>query len=147
METRYFALILGIVYAVVGVLGFIPGVTQPPPSGAPDLAVDNGYGYLLGLFPVNVVHNLIHLAVGLWGIVAYRRYTTSRTFAQALAVIFGVLTIMGFFPGLNTTFGLAPLFGHDIWLHALTAIVSAYFGFRRPAADEALGADRVRRAA
>lgn len=38
--------------------------------------------------------------------------------------------VMGFIPVLNTTFGLIPLYGHDIGLHALIAIVAAYFGFR-----------------
>jgi hypothetical protein len=37
---------------------------------------------------------------------------------------------MGFIPLLNTTFGLVPLYGHDLWLHAALAIVAAYFGFR-----------------
>jgi hypothetical protein len=64
----------------------------------------------------------------------------------SLAVIFGVLTVMGLIPGLNTVFGLIPLFGHDIWLHALTAIAAAYFGFReRRMAGELR--DRTRRAA
>ena len=36
---------------------------------------------------------------------------------------------MGLIPVLNTTFGLVPLFGHDVWLHAGTAALAAYFGF------------------
>lgn len=129
MATRYFALIFGIIYALVGILGFIPAAIQPPPAHAPHIAVDSLYGYLLGLFPVNIVHSLIHLAVGIWGIYAYRSFVNSRTYARALAIIFGVLTIMGLIPLLNTTFGLAPLFGHDVWLHAVTALVAAYFGW------------------
>jgi hypothetical protein len=109
--------------------------------------VPAGYGLLFGLFPVNVVHNLVHLGVGIWGIAAYATYPAARVYAQALAVIFGILTIMGFFPVLSTLFGLAPLFGHDIWLHALTAIVAAYFGFREPAVMERTQAERPRRAA
>ncbi len=60
-----------------------------------------------------------------------RRLGASHDYAPALTVIFGVLTIFGLAPGLRTVFGLVPLFGHDIWLHAVTAIVAAYFGFGR----------------
>jgi hypothetical protein len=40
-----------------------------------------------------------------------------------------VLTVAGFIPGLETMFGLVPLFQNDIWLHALFALVAAYFGW------------------
>lgn len=128
MGTRYFALIAGIIYLLVGLMGFIPPLLTAP-VGAPDLAVDSFYGYLLGLFPVNILHNLVHLALGIWGIAAYRSLGGSIGFARGLAIIYGVLAIMGLIPGLNTMFGLVPLFSHDVWLHALTAIAAAYFGF------------------
>ena len=129
MGARYVALGLGIVYTLVGIVGFIPGLLQPPPAGAPDLAIDTLYGFLLGLFPVNVLHSLVHLAIGIWGIVAYRSFMATRVFGRTVAVVFGLLTIMGFFPVLQTTFGLIPLFGNDIWLHALTALAGAYAGW------------------
>lgn len=145
MVTRYFALIAGIVYALVGILGFIPGVLRPAPPGAPAVSVTEFYGYLFGLFPVNVLHSLVHLGLGVWGLVAYRTWRASRGYAQSLAIIFGVLTILGLLPELNTIFGLVPLFGHDIWLHAGTAIIAAYFGWGRPEAAER--PERLRRAA
>jgi uncharacterized protein DUF4383 len=132
MQIRYFALIMGIIYVLVGLLGFIPGARHPAPPGAPDLALNASYGYLLGLFPINLLHNLVHLGVGVWGLTAYTNISRARGFACGLAVFYGLLTIMGLIPGLNTLFGLAPLFGHDIWLHALTAIVAAYFGWKTP---------------
>lgn len=135
MQTRYFALVAGILYVLVGIAGFVPAFVTAPPAG-PDLAVESGYGRLFGLFPINVLHNLVHLAIGVWGVAAYGSFGAARAFARGLAIIYGVLALMGFFPGLNTMFGLAPLFGHDIWLHAVTAIVAAYFGFRTPSALE-----------
>ena len=81
MPTRYFALALGVIYLLVGILGFIPGLVHPPPAGTPQLAVANGYGYLFGLFPVNLVHNLFHLLIGLLGIGAYFRYGMRATTA------------------------------------------------------------------
>lgn len=130
MPTRYFALIAGILYGLIGIAGFVPGFVQPPPEGSPSLAVGAGYGYLFGLFPINVLHNLVHLGLGVWGLAAYGSFSAARIYARALAIIFGVLTVMGLLPVLSTIFGLVPLFGHDIWLHALTALVAAYFGWR-----------------
>ena len=129
---RTFALVAGAAYVGAGVLGFLPGVTQPPPPGAPDLAVDAGYGTLFGLFPINVLHNVVHLAIGLWGLAASRAFGAARMYAKSLAIIYGVLALMGLVPGLNTTFGLVPIFGHDVWLHALTAASAAYFGWMAP---------------
>ena len=128
MTTRYFALVFGIAFLLAGILGFIPGLLTEP-VGGPDLAVDAGYGLLLGLFPVNILHNIVHIALGVWGIAAWRTFTASRAYGRGLAVIYVVLAVMGLIPVLNTTFGLVPLWGHDIWLHALSAIVAAYFGW------------------
>jgi hypothetical protein len=132
MTTRTFALIFGIVYLGVGILGFLPGITSPPPADAPQLAVHTGYGYLLGLFPINLLHNLVHLALGAWGIVAYSSFPAARTYARGLTIIYGLLALMGLFPGLNTVFGLVPIFSHDVWLHGLTALVALYFGWMAP---------------
>ena len=135
--TRYFAALAGAVYVAVGIAGFIPGLTQPPAADAPGLAVDAGYGYLFGLFPINVVHNVVHLAIGLWGLISYSSWSASRAFARGLTILYAILAVMGLIPALNTLFGLAPLFGHDIWLHALTALAAAYFGWVHRSETEA----------
>jgi Ca2+/Na+ antiporter len=83
----------------------------------------------LGLFPVNVLHNIIHLLFGAWGLFAARTFDSSRTYARAVAIVYALLTVMGLIPATSTTFGLVPIYGHDIWLHALLAAVAAYFGF------------------
>lgn len=139
MRTRYFAVAMGVVFLVVGILGFVPALVSPI-EGGPPLNVEQGYGLLLGLFPVNVVHNLLHLAFGIWGVVAWKTFSASRVYARSVAVIYAVVAVMGLLPVLSTTFGLAPLFGHDIWLHAVIAIVSAYFGFAAVSSVEASGA-------
>lgn len=128
MQTRYFALVFGIIYLVVGLAGFIPGLLTRSPD-LPPLAVDALYGRLLGLFPVNVLHSLVHLGLGAWGVAAWRTYGGARGYARGLAIIYGVLTLIGIIPATNTLFGLVPLFSHDIWLHAGTALIAAYFGW------------------
>ena len=129
MSTRTFALLFGIVFLAVGVAGFIPGITTAPHPGHPDLAVTAGYGQLLGLFPVNILHNVVHILFGLWGLLAYKSLGASKSYAKGVAIIYAVLTVAGIVPGLNTMFGLVPLFGNDVWLHALLALVAAYFGW------------------
>lgn len=129
MDVTRFALIFGILYVVVGIAGFVPALIVPPQAGDPSLAVETLYGRMFGLFPVNLLHTLVHLAIGVWGLAAARTTGGSIFYARGLAVIYGVLAVMGLIPGLNTLFGLVPLHSHDIWLHAGTALIAAYFGF------------------
>ncbi|NJL83597.1 MAG: DUF4383 domain-containing protein [Chloroflexaceae bacterium] len=134
---RYFALGFGVFYTLIGTLGFIPALVSLPPVAAPSLTIATGYGYLFGLFPVNLLHNLVHLGIGALGIAAFNDTDKSRLYSQSLAIAFGVLALLGAFPTLNTLFGLVPLFGNDIWLHGLTAIVGAFFGFIAPNLERA----------
>jgi hypothetical protein len=129
MTVKTFALIAGIVYLAAGALGFVPALLTPAPEHAPTLGVTAFHGYLLGLFPVNFMHNLVHLAIGAWGVAASRSVGGSRAYSKSIAVIYGVLAVMGLIPALNTMFGLVPIHGHAIWLHAGTALIAAYFGW------------------
>lgn len=136
MRTATFALFAGIVYLSAGLIGLVPEALTPPPADAPPTRLNALYGYLLGLFPVNVVHSLVHLVIGIWGVVSWqadhigRRVRSPRVFARTIAIVYGLLAVLGVIPATNTLFGLVPLHGHDIWLHAVTAAIAAYFGWR-----------------
>lgn len=138
MKTRTFALVLGLAFLAAGILGFVPRLVVMPPD-QPALKVEIAHGLLFGLFPVNAVHNAVHLLFGIWGVVVWRDFAASRTYARSVAVIYAVLAVAGLIPGLNTLFGLVPLHGHDVWLHAVIALASAYFGFAAVAAIERPG--------
>lgn len=127
--TRYFVLLVGVAFLAAGIGGFIPFFTPHAPPEAPHLVVDTSYGYLLGLFPVNIIHNLFHFAMGVLGVLAFRSYPAALQFSRFLGITLGVLTLMGMIPALNTGFGLWPLYGHDIWLHGLEAVAGLYLGF------------------
>lgn len=132
MSTRTFALIFGIVFLIVGAGGFIPGLTMMDHSGHAadaDVTLRSFFGYELGLFPVNVLHNIVHLLFGVWGLLAYKSLAASKSYGKGVAIIYAVLTVAGLVPGLNTLFGLVPLYGNDVLLHAALAIVAGYFGF------------------
>ena len=129
MNTRNFALIWGILFLGLVVTGVVPGLLQPPAATDPDLAVDSMHGRALGLFPVNILHNLVHLVFGVWGIAAARKLDSARIYAKSVAIIYALFVVMGLVPGLDTTFGLVPLHSNDVWLHVLLAAPAAYFGF------------------
>ncbi|MBV8884741.1 MAG: DUF4383 domain-containing protein [Chroococcidiopsidaceae cyanobacterium CP_BM_RX_35] len=131
MKTRYFALIVGIVFVLIGLLGFVPNLISLP-GGIPAFAIKGGYAYLFGLFPINLWHNIIHLIVGALGIFAYRRLENARLFAQGLTIFYALLAILGLIPTTYTMFGYIPIFGSDVWLHGLTALIAAYFGYVTP---------------
>jgi hypothetical protein len=130
MNIATFAMILGIAYLGAGLLGLIPAALMPPPTDAPPTRFDLLYGYLLGLFAVNILHSAVHIAIGAWGIAAWRGMADPKVFARSLALLYGVLAVMGLIPGMKTMFGLLPMHGHDVWLHAGTALAAAYFGWR-----------------
>ena len=144
MRIETFARIYGIVFLVVGIVGFIPGLT--PPHDHPGLMIEAGSGMELGLFPVNALHNIVHILFGIWGLLVARSFSSARTYARAVAIAYGLLTILGLIPATNTTFGLVPIYGHDVWLHALLAAIAAYFGFayREPSAAAGTTSGAVR---
>ena len=133
MKTATFALIAGVVYLAIGILGLVPATLVPPPLDAPTPSFALLYGYLFGLFPVNVLHSALHTAVGFWGLCAWRQRCSAAAYARALAVVFAALALLGAMPGANTLFGVMPVNGHDVWLHAITALAAFYFGWRAQA--------------
>jgi len=125
---RTMALLFGVVFLVVGALGFVPGAFTPTdhPAG---MTMTQGYGLLLGLFPVNLLHNIAHLLFGAWGVLSRGSVGAARGYFRGVAVIYGLLTVMGLIPATQYTFGLIPLHGNDVWLHAVLALAGAYFGW------------------
>jgi Domain of unknown function (DUF4383) len=132
MNTATMALVFGVVFLLVGLSGFF---AAPPPPDAPPLQIEHGHGLVLGLFPVNTLHNLVHLLFGVLGIAASRGVVmAARQYFQVVAVSYGVLVLLGLLPATQTLFGLVPLWGNDVWLHALLAVAAGYFGFAAPSA-------------
>jgi hypothetical protein len=127
-----FALIVGVFYLLVGIMGFVPALVSHPgsyPAYVKDLGVTSGYGYLLGLFPVNTPHNIVHLVTGGLGILTSIALDSSRLFSGQLGIYYTTLAILGLVPIANTFFGLFPLYGVDVILHGLTGLAGIYFGF------------------
>lgn len=129
MSTQTFARVLGILFLLIGAAGFVPGLVTG--HSHEDVTLDAGQGFLLGVFAVNYVHNAVHLLFGAWGLLASRSMGAAAIYGKVVAVTYGLLTIFGLIPAakLWTLFGLAPVFGHDVWLHALIAAAATFYGF------------------
>jgi hypothetical protein len=126
-----FAQVFGIIYLVVGILGFIPPLVIPkaglivPPLGLPVFA-----GFLITLFAVNWLHSLAHLLIGLAGLATFRNPAAASTYALVIGVVYALLFILGLFgEPWGALDGLVPLNGWDNVLHLLTAVIAlaAYY--------------------
>ena len=120
--------VFGVIFIIVAVLGFIA-------PGGLVMAMDPTTGMVLGVFPVNLLHNIVHLLFGIWGLVASRSWAGSKTFFTVGGIIYVVLTCVGFLSPMG--FGLVPLGGADIWLHAVLAIAMLGIGLTAKAAPAA----------
>jgi hypothetical protein len=110
------AKIFGIVFIVVGLAGFVPGITY--------------HERLIGVFHVNVFLNLLHLVTG---IIAYwtsrRTLRASQLFFQVFAVVYAIMAVLGFGYGDRDILGVFSNDKADTWLHTLVALFNLYVGF------------------
>lgn len=121
------ARIFGAVILLVGIMGFIPAFVED--------------GHLLGVFHVDALHNIIHIATGLAALVFSGSAASARVFFQVFTVIYGLITIAGFMPGLvnddEELLGLLHINMADNWLHLGITAITGYFGFvHKDPADE-----------
>ena len=112
------ALTFGAIYLVAGVLGFLPFL------GGSATLTDRA---LFGIFQVNLLHNLVHVAIGIAGLAAASSVANSRTFCQVVGVILLLLGVVGIVNA--NPLGLIYIGQADIPLHLLSGAVLAYFGF------------------
>jgi hypothetical protein len=134
---RTVCLVLGAVYILVGILGFIPGVAEEV-AGVDEM--ESATALLLGIFPINLLHNIVHLVIGavlLWGATATDAAVLA---ARGVGVVYLLVGLLGFVA--PDTFGLMPIGGNDIWLHLATALVLLVVGFWPEASAQRVDAAR-----
>jgi small-conductance mechanosensitive channel len=125
---RIFALVLGVIYTIIGLMGLLNiGTTPLPEAGSTSMGETS---LLLGAFAVDPLHNIVHIITGLAGLaVGLMSWTASRTYAQVVGVVFLVLFLVGLISQETVVADLVALNGADDILHILTAAVGLYFGF------------------
>ena len=110
------AYVFGGVFLLVGILGFVPAVTQDQ--------------HLLGIFHVNQAHNMVHIVTGLGAIACgLASAYASRLFFRIFGVVYGLVAILGFVMGDRPLLGIISNNLADAWLHTAIAAVSLFIGF------------------
>src|SRR3954452_5173354 len=87
------AMLVGLVFLLVGILGFIPGIT----SNYDDLkfAGHDSNAQLLGIFDTSILHNIVHLLFGVAGLALARTADGARTFLIGGGIVYLVLFVYG----------------------------------------------------
>ena len=108
---------VGAVFLLVGILGFVPGITSS--YGDMQFAGHESHAKLLGIFEVSVLHNLVHLLFGVAGLVMARTWNGARSYLIGGGVIYLVLWLYGLLIDKNTAANFVPVNTADDWLHFL----------------------------
>ncbi len=121
------AMVFGALFLLIGLLGFVPGITSTD---------SDGMQLLLGLFGVDPIHNAVHIVTGLAGLVAAGVSTkVARAYLIGFGMIYALVALLGFFD--PTLFGLMHVNMADNWLHVVLTIGLLGTGLGLPDEEDA----------
>jgi len=127
---QYLALVIGVVYLLVGVVGFAI-------TGFDDWTMHDHSQTLLG-FAINPLHNVVHLLIGLLGVLLWSRSASARTYGWILAIGYGAAFVYGLIVVNNPDANLLNINGADNVLHIVSAVAGvavALWPARKPATE------------
>jgi hypothetical protein len=114
------ALAVGAVFLLVGLLGFVPGVTTD--YGDMGVAGHESMAKLLGIFQVSVLHNIVHILFGVAGILLARSWDGARTYLIGGGVVYLVLWLYGLVIDKDSSANFVPVNNADNWLHLVLGL-------------------------
>ena len=114
------AMVVGAVFLLVGIAGFIPGITTN--YDQLQFAGHQSGALLLGVFQVSILHNIVHLLFGVAGLAMARTATGARNYLIGGGVIYAVLWLFGLLIGDNAPANFVPVNTADDWLHLVLAV-------------------------
>jgi Domain of unknown function (DUF4383) len=117
---------VGVLFLLIGVLGFVPGITTNY-----DTLSWSGHhsgAMLFGLFAVSVLHNLVHVAFGVAGVLMGRTLSGARIYLIGGGLVYAVLWLYGILIDLGSDMNFMPLNRADNWLDLGLAIGMAVLG-------------------
>ncbi|TKK88374.1 DUF4383 domain-containing protein [Herbidospora galbida] len=120
------SLAVGVVFLIIGILGFIPGITTQYQSM--EAAGHESTAMLFGLFQVSALHNIVHLIFGFAGIAMARTWDSARLFLIGGGIIYLILWIYGLIVNQESTANFVPLNTADNWLHFVLGVVMIALG-------------------
>jgi hypothetical protein len=134
------ATVVGAVFLLVGILGFIPGVTSNYDTMT--LAGHDSHAMLLGVFAVSILHNIVHLLFGIAGLALARTPAGARNYLIGGGIIYLVLWIYGLVIDHDSGANFVPVNNADNWLHLVLAV--GMIGLGIALADKATHPARAR---
>lgn len=112
-------MLFGIVFLAVGILGFVPGITNNE--------------MLLGIFHVNAAHSVVHIVSGaIFLFASMSGAAAARLWFQIFGVIYAIVAILGFMTPNGMLLGLISNNPADTWLHVVLALAMLIIGFATP---------------
>lgn len=124
--------VVAVVFLLVGVLGFIPGVTSD--YDMMEFAGPDSEAMLFGVFAVSVLHNAVHLLFGVVGLLMARSARMARTYLIGGGLIYLLLFIYGLVVDRGSDADFVPLNEADNWLHLGLAAGMILLGLLLPGA-------------
>lgn len=117
---RTAARLVGAVFLLVGVLGFVPGITTD--YGRMTFAGHESEAMLLGVFQVSVLHNLVHLLFGVAGLALSRTASSAASYLVVGGIVYLALFVYGLVVDQGADANVVPLNDADNWLHLVLGI-------------------------
>lgn len=121
------ALVVGAVFLLVGILGFVPGITTHYDDLG--LAGHQSGAMLLGVFQVSVLHNVVHLLFGVAGLLLARSWAGARGYLIVGGVVYLLLWLYGLLIGHESAANFVPVNMADNWLHLFLGIAMIAMGY------------------
>jgi hypothetical protein len=119
-QTGLYAAAVGAIFLLVGILGFVPGITTDYDRLA--FAGPTSDAKLLGLFEVSVLHNLVHILFGIVGLAASRTAAVARQYLLIGGVVYLVLWLYGLIVDATSEANFVPVNTADNWLHLFLGV-------------------------
>ena len=121
------ATVVGVVFLLVGIAGFIPGITTN--YDMLEFAGHESGAELLGIFEVSVLHNVVHLLFGVAGLALARSESTAVAYLLGGGLIYLLLFVYGLIVDMDSAANFVPVNDADNWLHLALGIGMLALGF------------------
>ncbi|MBI9116115.1 DUF4383 domain-containing protein [Sanguibacter suaedae] len=111
---QWLALVIGVVYLLVGVVGFFV-------TGFEGFTEHDHDQTLLG-FAINPLHNIVHILIGVLGVALWNKRSTARIYGWILAVGYGAASIYGLIVAGDAEGNILNINGADNGLHIASTL-------------------------
>lgn len=140
-RVQYVALVVGVVFLLVGIAGFIPGLTQH--YGDLQFLGHSSGAELFGQFQVSILHNLVHLLFGIVGLALWHTAASARGYLIGGGLVYLVLWLYGVLTPEDTRFNFVPISAKDDFLHLVLGVWMIVLGLLVGATLRSSGARRA----